>query len=226
MKRNWFIAVFLVFWLGGWGIGWKETAKQLAKNPAQPFLLFWIAGWTIGGIWALTWCLRMLAGRDIVTLRQDFLEVRKQVFAMGWTKQYLRSQIRDLRFQPEIQQRRAQRVSRIAFDYGAKTITFADGLDEAEANQILAKILERFEITETPKGVSTPKFWQSRSHLAHVKIDLLHGSHSAQENRDMFDKWHPRGQRCIGRGAIHDQYGYCRRFLHGSAGRGLGQGWL
>lgn len=161
MKRSWFLILFLVFWLGGWGMGWKETAKQLAKNPAQPFLLFWIAGWTLGGIWALAWCLRMLAGRDIVSLKEDFFEVRKQVWVLGWTKQYLRSQMRDLRFQPEMQQGRGQRASGIAFDYGAKTITFAAGLDEAEASQILATIRERYKITETPREGSPTKFWQS-----------------------------------------------------------------
>jgi len=161
MKRSWFVILFLVLWLGGWAIGWRETAKQLISKPVQPFLLFWIAGWTLGGIWAAIWCLRMLMGRDILTLSGDSLVIRKQVLVFGWAKQYSRSQIRDLRFQPELQQGRAHQSSRIAFDYGAKTITFADGLDEAEANQILSRIRQHSNLREIPRDGSTIKFWQS-----------------------------------------------------------------
>jgi hypothetical protein len=161
MKRNWFVILFLIFWLGMWGTGWRETAKQLPSNPRQPFLVFWIAGWTLGGIWAMTWCIRTLAGRDTLTVSGDYFVIRKQVFGLGWAKQYLRSQIRDLRFQPELQQGRTRQNSRIAFDYGAKTITFADGLDEAEADQILSTIPQHSNIGEMPKDGSTIKFWQS-----------------------------------------------------------------
>jgi len=108
----------------------------------------------------MTWCIRTLAGRDTLTVSGDYFVVRKQVFGLGWAKQYLRSQIRDLRFQPELRQGRAHQNSRIAFDYGAKTITFADGLDEAEAYQILSTIRERSNIGEIPKDGSTVKYWQ------------------------------------------------------------------
>jgi len=161
MKRSWFVILFLVFWLGMWQMGWRDTAKQLSRNPAQPFLLFWIAGWTLGGIWAVAWCLRMLAGQDLVTVKEDTFGIRKQVLTLGWTKQYLRPQMRDLRFRPEFRKGRGHQASCIAFDYGAKTITFADGLDEAEANQIIATIQQRYKIAVTPTDGSTVKFWQS-----------------------------------------------------------------
>jgi len=119
MKRSWFAILFLVFWLGMWQMGWRDTAKQLSKDPAQPFLLFWIAGWTLGGIWAVAWCLRMLAGQDIVTVKEDTFDIRKQVLALGWTRQYLRPQRRDLRFRPEFRKGRGHQASCIAFDYGA-----------------------------------------------------------------------------------------------------------
>jgi hypothetical protein len=39
-----------------------------------------------------------------------------------------------LRFQPEIGSGKRRNASRIAFDYGAKTLAFAEEIEEAEAN--------------------------------------------------------------------------------------------
>ena len=161
MKRSWGVILFLIFWLGMWQMGWRDAAGKLAHDPSQPFLLFWIGGWTLGGIWAVTWCMRMLAGRDIVTVKGDTFEIRKQVLALGLTRQYLRPEMLNLRFEPAMRRGRGHRASHIEFDYGARTIAFGDDLDEAEANQIIAKIQQHCKIAETVTGGSTLKFWQS-----------------------------------------------------------------
>jgi len=57
---------------------------------------------------------------------------------------------------------RRHRDSRIAFDYGAKTITFGDAIDEAEATQLIKLIKARSRFPERPSlEGSGIKFWQS-----------------------------------------------------------------
>ena len=48
------IGAFILFWLGGWAVGWLSAASQLLKNkgqgPGDLFLIFWLGAWTVGGI--------------------------------------------------------------------------------------------------------------------------------------------------------------------------------
>ena len=57
-----FICAFLIFWLGGWALGWISTASELAKrdNPAELFLIFWLGGWTVGGIFVFWFLYKLL----------------------------------------------------------------------------------------------------------------------------------------------------------------------
>jgi hypothetical protein len=48
-----FVSAFLVFWLGGWVMGFKSATSQLMTKPDNMFLVFWLAGWTVGGAFAL-----------------------------------------------------------------------------------------------------------------------------------------------------------------------------
>lgn len=57
-----FISLFLVFWLGGWAVGWISTAQEIisGKSGSDLFLIFWICGWTIGGFFAFWLLYRLL----------------------------------------------------------------------------------------------------------------------------------------------------------------------
>jgi hypothetical protein len=122
----------------------------------------WMGMWAFGEFCVIAWCLRMLGGRDAVAISGDTLTIRKQIFGVGLTKTYSILEARDLRFQPEMTAARRHRDSRIAFDYGAKTITFGDAIDEAEATELitLIKAHSRFAENASPKK-SDIKFWQS-----------------------------------------------------------------
>ena len=162
MQRNWFLAAFIICWLGGWTYGGLEVLKHLLKN-FELFSAFWMGGWALGEAFATLWLLRMLGGHDIVIATSDRLEIRKEVFGVGISRQYLGSEIRDARFQPESGSGKGRRESRIAFDYGAKTIGFGDGIDEAEANQLISLIGERCKITDSsPRDTSALRFWQGQ----------------------------------------------------------------
>jgi len=161
MKRRWLVIPFLLCWLSAWTYGGWETGSKLAKH-FEFFDFVWMGMWAIGEFWAIAWCLRMLGGRDEVTVSGDTLTIRKQIFGIGLTKIYSITETRDLRFQPEMSAARRHRDSRIAFDYGAKTITFGDAIDEAEATQLITLIEARSKFADCASlSGSGIKFWQS-----------------------------------------------------------------
>ena len=51
---RYFVGLFLLFWLGGWFVGFSSTISTLAFGKFHPFLVFWLGGWTLAGTrW---WC--------------------------------------------------------------------------------------------------------------------------------------------------------------------------
>ncbi|WP_320034753.1 hypothetical protein [Halarcobacter sp.] len=46
------IGIFILFWLGGWFMGFLSAINQIMLGKAETFLFFWLGGWTIGGIFA------------------------------------------------------------------------------------------------------------------------------------------------------------------------------
>jgi len=60
---RWAPALFLLFWIGGWAVGWVVVFMQLIDGGWVGieffFVLFWLGGWTIGGLYAL-WMFRVL----------------------------------------------------------------------------------------------------------------------------------------------------------------------
>ncbi len=82
-RKNWFIILFLGFWLMGWAfgeimvlgiIGTSVFAAAVGKTPdasagflgVSGFLLFWLAGWTVGGGYAIYLFLWQVTGKEVV----------------------------------------------------------------------------------------------------------------------------------------------------------------
>jgi hypothetical protein len=51
-----FVGLFLLFWLGGWFVGFSDVFTRLLSGKANTFLFFWLGGWTLAGI-AVALCL-------------------------------------------------------------------------------------------------------------------------------------------------------------------------
>jgi hypothetical protein len=164
-RRNWFVFGFLTFWLCGWAIG--EVAVPITifvsakKDPTgMAFLAFWWSFWTIGGGAAFYSWLWMWRGREILTVTDSALSIKRDLMGRGRTKVYDVSQARRFRYSPP-----AYRLDRgawtpwafgqggIAFDYGFQTMRFGTGLEEPEVADILERIKQRFpevEVAKTP----------------------------------------------------------------------------
>ena len=169
-KKNWFIILFLGFWLMGWAMGEITVLGMLGAGVFEfmhggidgffekgagafggLFLLVWLAGWTVGGAFAIYIWLWQLSGVEQITISGDSLRIEKKIPLWGRGKNYHIHSVSSLR----VASRAASMWSKssgmefrgisgglLAFDYGAKTVNFGMGIDEAEAKMILKELGE------------------------------------------------------------------------------------
>ena len=154
--------LFLAAWLCGWTVAGVSAARSL-QHHFNLFLCFWLVGWLLGEIAVCYAILYMLGGREVVLANSERLSCTTEIFGLGIAKSYRVGEMRNLRFQPASGIGKGRRASRIAFDYGAKTITFGADLEEAEATELISRIRQRCAIVEasTPQGTGI-RFWRPR----------------------------------------------------------------
>ena len=140
------------------------------------FFAIWIGLFTVGGLIALYTVLWNLAGREIIDVSRQRIRLSRVIPGWGRSRDYLAEHIRDLRvspqFIPRLYRYRVNLFSlgegrgQLAFDYGARTIRFADA-DEAEVKMILAEIFQPFPqyapaldtVTGQPAPNAAPAPW-------------------------------------------------------------------
>lgn len=158
-RRNWFLIVLLGAWLCAWFAAevfipyfvLRGAFRPRGVAAPFPFLLFWIAGLTLAGafgLYAWTWS---AFGREVVELDGRRLSARREPIGIPTRKDYDLLHVRNLRVVPfdgstwwSRDPLAGMRSGPLAFDYGAKTVRFGAGIDEAEARMILDSIRTRF----------------------------------------------------------------------------------
>ena len=153
-RTNWLQILFLLVWLAFWLFGWSAGLFGLiSAGGAGLFMLFWLVFWTIGGLAVMLSLLWQLTGREIIVVDDKALRIKWQLWGFSWLKTYLAADVGSLRVSPVVYawHGRSRQLSYwwngcgpIAFDYGAKTYRFGDGVDEAEAKQIVKLIQKQF----------------------------------------------------------------------------------
>ena len=63
------LTAFLLFWLGGWSIGFYSAVTQVLSGKAGAFLILWLGGWTMGGAFVVLWLYRMFRPLVAQTLK-------------------------------------------------------------------------------------------------------------------------------------------------------------
>jgi hypothetical protein len=160
MSKKPFLILFMLVWLGGWTAGGISIGRQLLHSFVA-FNAFWMCGWALGEVMVTYALIRMLGSLDIIEATSGTVAIRKEVFGMGFSKHYSQQEIRDLRFLPESGSGKKHSESSIAFDYGAKTVKFGDGIDESEAKQLIATIRQHCGwSTERHSDPASPRFWR------------------------------------------------------------------
>lgn len=158
-KRNVFLIAFLSFWLVGWAFGEITAPLAVFKNPhagAFLFIVFWLTLWTVGGAFAIYTWLWMIAGREIVSVSNTALSVKREILGFGRKRSYDITEVKNLRVAPwTINPYDFSAGMKfwglgggpIAFDYGAKTFRVGAGLEEAESDQIVQRLKQAFPVS-------------------------------------------------------------------------------
>ncbi len=160
-KKNWFIIIFLSIWMCGWAIGEVAAITALTtggitfgKNPggAGLFMAVWLAGWTLGGAFCIAVLGWNLAGREVISLYNGILKIERKAFNIGQTKEYSLADTANFRISRAVTMWEASTSfgaglefwgfggGTISFDYGMRTVKFANGIDEAEASHIISEM--------------------------------------------------------------------------------------
>jgi hypothetical protein len=158
-RRNWLAIIFFGVWLAGWFLGERNALLQL-EHAQSAFLSVWLVMWTVGGVVVASLLMWQLGGREVILADSVSISQRIEAFGIGLTRNYTLSECRDLRAVPRINNPAARRQAlfpwsadtgfgSIAFDYGARTIRFAPGLDEAEAKMLVADLSRRIKVPPT-----------------------------------------------------------------------------
>ena len=178
LLRRWglyraFVVVFTTVWLGGWAAGevaaigtllgedWLESGDG---SGDRAFIVVWLVFWTLGG--ALVWYawLWNVAGQEWVEARGDALSLRRRVGPFTREREYDARHVQDLRASQPGGWAQYTGLAMLgvgagtlAFDYGSRTVRFADGIEEAEAKQVAAVLDQhRAPAREGPTSAGTP----------------------------------------------------------------------
>jgi hypothetical protein len=152
-RRNWALLVVMPVWLSLWILGITRAASEVASGRARggeaDFLSLWAAGAVFGAsLVAYAWLWNAI-GREVVGRRPGVLAIRREVAGLGRTREYALPDVRNLRVSLPPADASGWAASMrmwrggpglIAFDHGARTVRFGDGIDEAEATIVLAEL--------------------------------------------------------------------------------------
>ncbi|MDD4970913.1 MAG: hypothetical protein PHT07_15915 [Paludibacter sp.] len=148
-KKNWFVILFTMVWMGGWYMGFKSAMDGFGENA---FITFWMIGWTIGGCSAIFVLLWSLFGQEIIRIDFQDLFLEKSIFGIGIKRRLAITELNNIRY--EAVERNGfsgnndmsiilHGAGPIKMDYGLKTYTVGFSVDEAEAKYIIELIRKK-----------------------------------------------------------------------------------
>ena len=117
------------------------------------FMLAWVIFWMTSGLFAITTLLWLLFGEEVIVLSDEQLSIKRQIFGVGKTKSFDTGRINDFRVlshpaAPTVcNSHRGNQIPLLwkmtgpmTFAYDTQTYRFGDGVDKAEAQQIVTEI--------------------------------------------------------------------------------------
>jgi hypothetical protein len=158
VKKNWFLVIFMCFWLCGWFFGEASALGEIYgsvhKGMANGFIMFWFCGWTFGGFFALSVLWWNFAGKEIITVSQGVLTIVKKG-TLAKDKSYDLNEVKNFRAIEEasndfgfgsrssLSPFNSAGKGTIKFDYGMETVKFGDQLYQAEAEYLLGRLRDK-----------------------------------------------------------------------------------
>ncbi|MDH5180256.1 MAG: hypothetical protein OEZ39_09295 [Gammaproteobacteria bacterium] len=156
-RKNYFLIIFMSFWLVGWGVGEVSAIRELlgaGRDAVSLFLVVWLAGWTAGGVFAILAWLYNINGKEVVRIDGVALTHVRNFVLFRRSKEYEIAHIKELRASSnnssiQVSNRGMEywgmSGGAVEFDYGRSTHQFGAGLDEAEAKHIVETIKKRYK---------------------------------------------------------------------------------
>jgi hypothetical protein len=165
-RKQWAWVFLLVVWLSVWALIESllvlPAIRTAATGIGPPNSLdwpFWV-GWTAFGIFSIYVLLWTVAGREVVEINGQAIGIRLAILGLGIAKEYDALKIKWLPIFPTAESGGfhmprgysahssfwwSRGEGRLGFDYDSKKhVRFGIDIDEAEANQILAEIQQRY----------------------------------------------------------------------------------
>ncbi len=158
-KRKRYIILFMTAWLGAWLLGEVFVLGTVfggydgsGGEFVSLFMLVWLTIWTFAGLFVIRILIWMFVGKEVISISRKELRIHRKGQLLSKPKLYDTSQVKSLDVNSnggipvilrEIYSNNLLNTGNsgaLKFDYGLKTVHFADGIDEAEAKFLLKKI--------------------------------------------------------------------------------------
>ena len=156
------IAAFLIFWLGGWTMGWLSAVREITLDgKGGAFLLFWLAGWTVGGGFAIVFLWKLLrrpVAETVVFAKPNLIyDTGVQPFPISWSyrqqmdiwKKMFEKRKR-IEFSPDeirsVRLRDIEADNRLTMDHGTERIDIGRTLTEVEREWLFKLISEEYKV--------------------------------------------------------------------------------
>lgn len=168
---RYFAGLFLLFWLGGWTIGFWSALSTLLSGKASAFLIFWLAGWTIGGGLAALTMFRLFRPvvPETLTLRRHGVTYDSGVPPFQWNnwQKWNRSrmdywnEITAKRVRVDFDRRQLQSIrlretdsgNRLTIDNGASRLDLAAAASEVEREWLMQLLSRRYSLAMTASEI-------------------------------------------------------------------------
>ena len=168
-RKQWFVVIFLAFWLSLWFFAVASIVPRMFTNglfissPSLMFTVVWLLGFVGGGVFGLYIWVKLTFGLEISEFSNTSISIGEKILFHERGQSFDSNSILRLRGLPVpepswFDQRHLWTGggASLGFDYGSRTIRFGRGIDEAEAAQLLERIVSKFPQYQTVQPTPSP----------------------------------------------------------------------
>jgi hypothetical protein len=151
-KKDWGALILTPVWLAFWTLGGISAMKWVihpGPSTSRSFICLWLVGWLLGEVWAVYSWLWTAVGKEIVTVREGALNIKRHILGYGWTRSFSIGSIANLHasgFFPSnsywgnylVQLKLAGGT--VSFDVQGQTKKFGIQLTESEAQEVVQEL--------------------------------------------------------------------------------------
>jgi hypothetical protein len=156
--------LFLLFWLGGWAVGFRDVGSKVLAGNANAFLIVWLCGWTVAGVFAVVSIYRVFrpAVPESLTLKRNSVAydsgIQPLQFDSSWRHKGARyawvytfpKRVRveiDRRQLQSLRLRETESGNRLTIDVDAQRLEIAPTASEVEREWLAGYLARRYSLS-------------------------------------------------------------------------------